>query len=118
MPRRTFLKGAGVTLALPWLDAMGVRVGAAPAPELPGRAVGRATRFPSLTLGIKRGTGFGGFQDHTLSWTPAGTPIPAENRPHVLFDQLFRPDTPQTIRQREEEFVRRTSVLDSLREQA
>src|SRR5262249_55870877 len=70
-------------------------------------AVGRATRFPSLTLGIKRGTGFGGNQDHTLSWSPSGTPIPAENRPHVLFDQLFRPDSAQTLAQREAEFIRR-----------
>jgi hypothetical protein len=200
MPRRAFLKHAGVTLALPWLDAMTARAGA-PAVEPPRRAVfcffglgingrdftpaeagpnyaatpilkpleglrrdftvisglkltysgghvgdrtfltgtntrspsaklriscdqelaqavGRQTRFPSLTLGIKRGTGFGGFQDQTLSWTAAGTPIPSENRPHVLFDLLFRPDTPQTLKQREEEFVRRASVLDSLREQA
>ena len=44
--------------------------------------------------------------------------MPAENRPHVLFDQLFRPDTPETLNQREAEFARRASVLDSLREQA
>ncbi len=36
----------------------------------------------------------------------------------MLFDQLFRPDTPATLNEREAEFVRRTSVLDSLREQA
>jgi hypothetical protein len=199
LPRRTFLKGAGISLALPWLDAMRVR-GAAPTDTprravfcffglgLNGRdftpadtgpkytltpilkplealrtdftvisglklthsgghvgdrtfltgtntrsagaklrvscdqelaaAVGRKTRFPSLVLGIKRGTGFGGFQDHTLSWAPSGTPLPAENRPHVLFDLLFRPDTPQSLKQREAEFLRRTSVLDSLREEA
>ncbi len=82
------------------------------------QAVGRETRFPSLTLGIKRGTGFGGNYDQTLSWTSAGTPLPSENRPHVLFDQLFRPDTADTLKQREAEFIRRTSVLDSLREEA
>src|SRR6185369_749441 len=81
-------------------------------------AIGRQTRFPSLTLGIKRGTGFGGNQDQTLSWSPSGTPIPSENRPHILFDQLFRPDTAETLNQREAEFVRRASVLDSLREEA
>ena len=27
IPRRTFLKGAGISLALPWLDAMSVRAG-------------------------------------------------------------------------------------------
>lgn len=199
LPRRSFLKAAGVSLALPWLDAM--RLPGATAPEpirravfcffglgLNGRdftpaeagrdyaltpilrplaahkndftvisglkltysgghvgdrtfltgtntrsagarlrvscdqelaaAVGRATRYPSLSLGIKRGTGFGGYYDHTLSWSPSGTPIPAENRPHVLFDLLFRPDTPATMEQREAEFARRGSVLDSLRAEA
>jgi len=200
IPRRTFLKGAGISLALPWLDAMRVRGSAQPAEPirravfcfyglgLNGRdftpantglnytitpilrplaelkrdftvisglrlthsgghvgdrtfltgtntrsagarlriscdqelaqAIGRATRFPSLALGIKRGTGFGGYYDQTLSWSPSGTPIPAENRPHILFDQLFRPDTPATLAQREAEFVRRASVLDSLRVEA
>lgn len=207
LSRRTFLKGAGVTLALPWLEAMStnggsvVSAGEIAAGETPRRAVfcffglgingrdftppdtganytltpilkplealrkdftvisglkltysgghvgdrtfltgtntrspsaklrvscdqelaqavGRQTRFPSIVLGIKRGTGFGGFQDQTLSWTPAGTPLPAENRPHLLFDQLFRPDTEQTLKQREAEFIRRASVLDSLRAEA
>lgn len=207
LPRRTFLKGAGITLALPWLDAMSVRgdsvttAGSIAPGEMPRRAVfcfyglgingrdftpaevgpdyamtpilkpledlrrdftvvsglklthsgghvgdrtfltgtntrsagtklrvscdqeltaaiGRHTRFPSLTLGIKRGTGFGGYYDQTLSWSPSGTPIPAENRPHVLFDQLFRQETADALNAREAEFIRRTSVLDSLREEA
>jgi hypothetical protein len=207
MPRRTFLKGAGITLALPWLDAMSSQAasvttaGSITPTETPRRAVfsffglgingrdftpadtgldytvspilqplealrrdftvvsgmkltysgghvgdrtfltgtntrsagaklrvscdqelaqviGKQTRYPSLTLGIKRGTGFGGNQDQTLSWAASGTPIPSENRPHVLFDQLFRPDTAETLNQREAEFARRTSVLDSLREEA
>ncbi len=203
MPRRTFLTGAGVSLALPWLEAMLPRASAAgpaggghprravfcfwglgingrdftPAEKGPGyrltpileplkaykddftvisglrlthsgghvgdrtfltgtntrsagarlrvscdqelaAAAGRGTRYPSLVLGVKRGTGFGGNQDHTLSWGPGGMPIPAENRPHVLFDMLFRPDTAATLRQREAEFVKRASVLDSLRGEA
>lgn len=207
IPRRTFLKGAGITLALPWLDAMSVRAnsvttaGSIAPGEAPRRAVfcffglgingrdftpadagqnytvtpilkplealrrdftvvsglklthsgghvgdrtfltgtntrsagaklrvscdqelaaaiGRQTRFPSLTLGIKRGTGFGGYYDQTLSWSPSGTPIPSENRPHVLFDQLFRQDSADTLNSRESEFIRRSSVLDSLREEA
>lgn len=205
--RRTFLKGAGITLALPWLDAMSVTAGSLTsagsiaATETPRRAVfcffglgingrdftpaetgadykitpilkplealrsdftvvsglklthsgghvgdrtfltgtntrnvgaklriscdqelaqavGKQTRFPSLALGIRRGTGFGGNQDQTLSWSDSGTPIPSENRPHILFDQLFRPDTPETLKQREIEFIRRSSVLDSLRQEA
>ena len=154
IPRRSFLKAAGISLALPWLDAMRVS-GATPEPirravfcffglGLNGRdftpaatgrdytltpilkpladhkndftvisglkltysgghvgdrtfltgtntrsagtrlrvscdqelaaAVGRETRYPSLSMGIKRGTGFGGYYDHTLSWSPSGTP--------------------------------------------
>jgi len=207
LSRRTFLRGAGITLALPWLDAMSAtstsvtKAGSIAAGEAPRRAVfsyfglgingrdftpaetgmdykitpilkplealrreftvisglkltysgghtgdrtfltgtntrsagaklrvscdqelaeavGRATRYPSLTLGVKRGTGFGGNQDQTISWAPSGTPIPSENRPHILFDQLFRPDTPETLNQREAEFIRRTSILDSLKEEA
>ncbi len=207
LPRRTFLKAAGISLALPWLDAMSVgcnsiaTAGSIAPTETPRRtvfcffglglngrvftpvdtgpnytitpilkplealrrdftvisglklthsgghvddrafltgtntrspsvklriscdqelaqAVGRKTRFPSLALSIKRGTGFGGYYDQTLSWSASGTPIFSENRPHILFDQLFRPDTPQTLNQREAEFIRRASVLDSLRAQA
>ena len=81
-------------------------------------AVGNQTRYSSLVLGIRRGTGFGNPQDNTLYWTRSGTPIPAENRPHILFDKLFRPETADTLAQREEEFARRTSVLDSIRAEA
>lgn len=82
------------------------------------QAVGHLTRYPSLALGIRRGTGFGNPQDNTLSWSRSGTPIPSENRPHVLFDKLFRPDTADTLAQREAEFARRASVLDSVRDEA
>lgn len=206
LARRTFLKGAGITLALPWLDAMREpsvcsAAGSEDASPPLGRAVfcffglglngrdftpaetgldyavtpilkpvetlrndftvisglklthsgghvgdrtfltgtntraagaklrvscdqelaahfGSQTRFPSLSLGIKRGTGFGGYYDQTLSWSPSGTPIPSENRPHVLFDLLFRQDSNDTLDAREAEFVRRASVLDSIREEA
>ena len=45
LPRRTFLKGAGITLALPWLDAMSVhadsvtKAGSIGAGETPKRAL-------------------------------------------------------------------------------
>jgi hypothetical protein len=81
-------------------------------------AIGHQTRYSSLVLGIRRGTGFGNAQDNTLSWSRNGTPLPAENRPHVLFDKLFRPETADTIAQREVEFARRSSVLDSVRAEA
>jgi hypothetical protein len=103
---RTFLTGTNT-------KSVGAKLRVSCDQEL-AAAVGKQTRFPSLTLGIKRGTGFGGNQDQTVSWSASGMPIPSENRPHVLFDKLFRPDTAETIAEREAEFVRRTSVLDSL----
>jgi Protein of unknown function (DUF1552) len=106
---RTFLTGTNTR-------STGVKLRVSCDQEL-AQVIGRDTRFPSLALGIKRGTGFGGYYDQTLSWTPSGTPLPAENRPHVLFDQMFRPDTEATLKQREAEFLRRASVLDSLREE-
>lgn len=196
LPRRKFLRGTGITLSLPWLNAM--EAAATPTPKravfcmwglgLNGReftptetgadyrltpilkpleahrrdftvisglklthsgghggdrtfltgtnthksgsklrvscdqelaeAIGQDTRYRSLVLGIRRGTGFGNPQDNTLSWTRNGTPIPAENRPHILFDRLFRPESPETLAQREAEFARRSSVLDSVLEDA
>src|SRR6185369_6348491 len=92
---RTFLTGTNTRSA-------GAKLRVSCDQEL-AEAVGRQTRFRSLVLGIKRGTGFGGNQDQTVSWAASGTPIPSENRPHVLFDQLFRPDTPTTLDQREDE---------------
>jgi len=81
-------------------------------------AMGNQTRFPSLVLGIRRGTGFGAPQDNTLSWTENGTPIPAENRPHVLFDQLFRAESADEIAARRRESERVDSVLDAVRDEA
>ena len=63
-------------------------------------------------LGIHRGTGFGSAQDNTLSWTRNGTPIPAENRPEVLFDQLFRKDSPEQLATREQRQALNGSILD------
>jgi len=81
-------------------------------------ALGHHTRFPSLQLGIQRGTGFGNAQDNTCSWTRSGTPLPAENRPQVLFDKLFRPETPESIVKQEQTFALQESVLDSVRDEA
>ncbi len=79
---------------------------------------GGSTRFRSLVLGIQRGTGFGGSQDNTLSWTPNGTPIPAENRPDVLFDRLFRQESPEELAAREQGHAVQGSILDSVLESA
>lgn len=82
-------------------------------------AIGKATRFPSLVLGVHRGTGFGsGTIDKTLAWTRGGTPIPAENRPHILFDKLFRAESPDEVAARRVGAGRTGSVLDAVRDEA
>jgi hypothetical protein len=204
MERRTFLRGAGAAIALPWLEAMSLhgtsysRAGEAAAAEVPARAVFTCwgmgmnpftatpektgldyvlpasikplepfrkettyftglhavtgghqsahcfltgvdprkgkygiscdqliaeglegkTRFPLLALSCTRQTGFGDVGEGTLSWTRNRTPIPPENRPQVLFDRLFRPDSPAEVRTRKAHAAEQGSVLDSVREQA
>ena len=82
-------------------------------------AIGKATRFASLVLGIHRGTGFGsGTIDKTLAWTRGGTPIPSENRPHILFNRLFRAESPAEVASRRTDAGRTGSVLDAVRDEA
>lgn len=80
--------------------------------------LGNVTRFKSLVLGIQRGTGFGNAQDNTLSWTSSGTPLPSENRPDVLFDQLFRKETPEQLAARERDQRLQASILDTVQDSA
>lgn len=80
--------------------------------------LGNVTRFRSLVLGIQRGTGFGAAQDNTLSWTRNGTPIPSENRPDVLFDRLFRQESPEELAAREQQQHLTGSILDNVLESA
>jgi len=81
-------------------------------------AIGQDTRFPSLQMSIKRGTGYGGTDLATLSWNRQGVPLPAQNDPSVLFDRLFRPATAEQKAQQSTEFRQRQSVLDMVREDA
>jgi hypothetical protein len=72
------------------------------------------TRFPSLQLSVKRGTGFGSQVLATLSWNRQGVPLAAENDPKALFDLLFRPASEQQRAQQGDEFRQRGSVLDAI----
>ncbi len=86
--------------------------------QIAAESIGQATRFPSLTLGQLKGTGFGDNIIHTLSWNRAGIPIAAESRPQVLFDKLFRPETAEDKARRLAEEVRQRSILDAVRADA
>ena len=80
--------------------------------QIAAEAIGRDTRFPSLQMSIKRGTGFGGPDLATLSWNRQGVPLPAENDPKTLFNRLFRPPTKDEKANQGTEFRQRQSVLD------
>jgi hypothetical protein len=76
------------------------------------------TRFPTLCLAHQRQTGFGGSGAGTLSWTRNRTPVMPEDRPQVLFDRLFRPDSPAELAARKQNLAEQGSVLDTVRGQA
>lgn len=86
--------------------------------QLAAEALGQDTRFPSLQLSVKKGTGFGGPDLATLSFNRQGVPLPAENDPTVLFDRLFRPPTKEQKAGEATDFRHRRSVLDLVREDA
>ncbi len=79
--------------------------------------IGRDTRFPSLQMCIRRGTGFGSNMC-TLSWNQNGVPLASENDPHVLFNRLFKVDSAEESEMRQKGFRRRRSILDVVMEDA
>lgn len=86
--------------------------------QIAAGVIGRDTRYDSLQLSIKRGTGFGGQALATMSWNEQGVPLAAENDPHVIFSRLFRPDSEQEKAQQEHTFRQKASVLDLIRDDA
>ena len=80
--------------------------------------VGGDTRFPSLQMSIKRGTGFGGQALGTLSWNKNGIPLASESDPHRIFRRLFQQDSPDEAEARKAGFRLRGSILDSVMAQA
>ena len=78
---------------------------------------GEHTRFPSLQISDMSGTGGAG-HSHTLSFDRNGTPLPAENSPHRLFERLFVPDSASgrdaTIRR----YAEQKSILDEIASEA
>ncbi|MCA9045983.1 MAG: DUF1552 domain-containing protein [Planctomycetaceae bacterium] len=74
---------------------------------------GRHTRFPSLQLSDRSGTGSAG-HSHTLSFDRSGTPLPAEDSPKRLFERLFVPETSADREATLKRYAERKSILDSI----
>lgn len=76
--------------------------------QVAAEAVGEATRLPVLNLTVDRAG--------TLSYTPAGTPVPSEWDPRAVFTQLFADHSPGAKKRAAERFERNKSVLDDVLE--
>lgn len=74
--------------------------------QLAAEAIGENTRLPVLNLTVDRGG--------TLSYTAAGTPVPAEWDPRAIFAQLFSDNSPEAKKQSAARFERNQSVLDEV----
>jgi len=70
------------------------------------------TRFASLELSISSGVGQPN-NSNTLSFSPDGIPLPAEDNPRTVFQRLFG-EEPGGLEQRRRKLDRRHSVLDSV----
>lgn len=107
--------GGGHNGAYPFATAIpkGEKQGISP-DQLAAESHGKHTRFPSLQLSVKRGTGFGSQALATISWNRQGVPLAAENDPRTIFNRLFRPTSAREKAQENDEFRQRGSVLDAV----
>lgn len=82
--------------------------------QVAAKALGKDTRYPSMELSERRGTGFGSQGLHTLAWSEHGVPLASQNDPHVLFNRLFGADGPEQRKENQRRFRQRRSVLDGI----
>ncbi|QDT38239.1 DUF1552 domain-containing protein [Stratiformator vulcanicus] len=75
--------------------------------------IGHKTRVPSLTLGVNSAEG-----RRSLSWTGAGVLIPCEQRPSVVYRELFLQGSRKEIREQIRRLRQGQSIMDAVAEQA
>lgn len=94
--------------------------------QVAAQRIGRATRFPSLELGIEGGrqagncdSGYSCAYSSNISWRSPSTPVPKEINPRLVFERLFGGDNPnETSAARAKRQKTRRSILDFVREDA
>ncbi|RKH29912.1 DUF1552 domain-containing protein [Corallococcus praedator] len=90
------------------------------------KAVGKATRFPSLELGIDQGKGIGNCDSgyacpyaNNIAWAGPSTPVPKETSPRAAFERLFADFDPNIT---QAELAKRRayglSIIDAVRDDA
>lgn len=114
----SWLSGAAPTLGT-------VRAGVS-ADQLAARALGGSTPLRSLQLGMEGAAGSGACEEgfacayaEAISWADASTPLPQITDPTAIFDRLVQGADPRaTEAERARRQARRTSVLDTLLDEA
>ncbi|MBU8896815.1 transcriptional initiation protein Tat [Corallococcus sp. H22C18031201] len=94
--------------------------------QVAANAVGKATRFASLELGIDAGKGIGNCDSgyacpyaNNIAWAGPATPVPKETRPQAVFNRLFADFDPSaTQAQVEKRRAYGLSIIDFVREDA
>jgi len=71
--------------------------------------IGHLTRFPSMTLGVNVQQG-----QRSLSWTGAGVLIPCEEKPSIVYKQLFLQGTKQDIEEQLKKLELGKSIMDAV----
>jgi hypothetical protein len=94
--------------------------------QVAAQRIGRATRFPSLELGIEGGrqagncdSGYSCAYSSNIAWRSPTTPVPKEINPRLVFERLFGgEDADESAATRARRQKTRRSILDFVREDA
>ncbi|MFT7643052.1 MAG: hypothetical protein ACI9G1_004815, partial [Pirellulaceae bacterium] len=87
------------------------------ADQVAAEALGKVTRFPSLELSSRSGSGIPG-HSNTLAFNRHGIPLPAQNQPRDLFHRLFAPDQYGSRESRSNRIDEKLSIIDAVLDNA
>ncbi|MCH2208561.1 MAG: DUF1552 domain-containing protein [Lentisphaerales bacterium] len=79
--------------------------------QVAANQIGSQTRYSSIQLGERSGTGYGGDLE-TLSWSENAVPLAAECDPYIIFNRLFKATSKDENTSLDSEFQKQGSVLD------
>jgi hypothetical protein len=112
--------GAFLTCAHPFKSESVIMNGVS-ADQIAAQMIGKATRLPSMQLGMDGGSSAGGCDSgyscayaRNISWTGVSTPLPKLTSPTQIFDQIFMGfDATATDAQKAKRRAYQKSVLDT-----
>jgi Protein of unknown function (DUF1552) len=106
-------------------DGAGIRAGVS-VDQIAAQQIGRATRLPSLEMGIERGaqsgtcdSGYSCAYSSNISWRSANSPMAKEINPRLVFDRLFAvAGTGSSKIDKSKRMLYQASIIDFVREDA